>query len=201
MNHHLNTSNNINNDMISEKATIHHTAVIYDNVQIEDDVYIGAHCVIGAKPEYKDFYKYPNKGVVIRKGAVLTGLVSVDGGTIRSTEIGENCILMKQSHVGHDCILENDITLSPGVRIGGHCYIMQWVNFGMNATCHQRQVVGEFSMIGMNCTITKKSTIRPYNTYIGSPAKFLSLNKKMITNEDVIMAAHQRYDKVKESWK
>jgi len=56
---------------------IHPTAIIGENVQIGENVYIGAYCIIGSAPEWKG-KEHENKGVIIKNGARLTGLVTVD---------------------------------------------------------------------------------------------------------------------------
>ena len=83
---------------------IHSTAVIGKNVTIEDDVYIGPYCVIGMPAEWKG-REHEDKGVLIKKGTRITGLVTIDSGVEKITTIGENCYLMKHSHVGHDAQL------------------------------------------------------------------------------------------------
>ena len=49
---------------------IHSTAVIYDNVEIGKNVYIGAYCVIGDQAENKSTWNQPKKKVII-KNAML----------------------------------------------------------------------------------------------------------------------------------
>lgn len=156
---------------------IHKTAVIHESVIIEDDVYIGPLCVIGFPPEWKG-KEDDNKGVIIRKGTRITGLVTIDGGAISATEIGENCYLMKHSHVGHDAILGEGVTLSCGAKIGGHCKIGDKTNIGLNAVIHQKVEVPEGCMIGASAFVGKKSILKPFHKYAGVPVKELGPNVK-----------------------
>lgn len=162
---------------IGNNVWIHPTCVIGENVTIEDDVYIGAYCVIGTPAEWKgkediDF------GVNIGKGTRITGMVTIDSGAEHTTQIGENCYLMKHSHVGHDAVLCNNVTLSCGAKIGGHTIIGNNCNIGLNATIHQRQIISEGCMIGMGAVITKKLITLPWKKYAGNPAKLLGDNIK-----------------------
>ena len=93
---------------------------------IHSSAIIGPYCLIGEPPEWKG--KEENKGVVIGARTILTGLVTVDGGAERPTEIGADCYLMKHSHVGHDCIIKDNDTISCGAKIGGHTIIGQGCN-------------------------------------------------------------------------
>lgn len=153
---------------------IHPTAVIGKNVTIEEDVYIGPLCVIGFAAEWKG--KDSWKGVLIKKGSTLTGLVSVDAGVEQTTVIGENCYLMKHSHVGHDAELKDNVTLSCGAKVGGHSIIGEKTNIGLNAVIHQKLNVPEGCMIGACGFVGKKSILLPYKKYAGVPVKEIGSN-------------------------
>lgn len=162
--------------MIHESAYIHPTAVVSPFVRIDENVYIGPHCIIGFPPEWKGREK-DNKGVWIKKGTKLTGLVTIDGGAERVTEIGENCYLMKHSHCGHDVILEDNVTISCGAKIGGHSVIKKGSNIGLNAVIHQKVEVPEGVMIGASGFVGKKSILKPFTKYAGVPVKELGPNE------------------------
>lgn len=160
---------------------IHPTAIIGHNVVIENGVYIGPYCIIGMPAEYKGKEDI-DMGVRIKVGARLTGLVTVDSGVERQTEIGESCYLMKHSHIGHDAILQNDVTISCGAKIGGHSMIGEGSNIGLNAVIHQRQLIAEGCMIGMGSVITRKLITEPFKKYAGNPAKYIGENDKRSHN-------------------
>jgi UDP-N-acetylglucosamine acyltransferase len=154
---------------------IHPTAIIGENVIIEDDVYIGPYCVIGMPAEWKG-KEHIDTGVTIGKGTRITGMVTIDSGAINRTQIGENCYLMKHSHVGHDAVLCNNVTLSCGAKIGGHTIVGNNCNIGLNAVIHQKQIIAEGCMIGMSAVITKKLITTPNMKYVGNPARLLGDN-------------------------
>ena len=154
---------------------IHPTAIIYDNVTIEEDCYIGPYCIIGAPAEWKG-HEHESKGVRIGSGSRLTGMVTVDAGAESPTVIGKNCYLMKHSHVGHDAILSNNVTLSCGAKVGGHAIVMDNCNIGLNAVIHQKVIVPEGCMIGASAFIGKKTILQPYRKYAGVPAKDIGEN-------------------------
>jgi len=156
---------------------IHPTAIIYPNVVIEEDCYIGPYCIIGAPPEWKG-HEEVSKGVRIGAGSRLTGLVTVDAGVNAATYIGSNCYLMKHSHVGHDAILMHGITISCGAKIGGHAWIGSNCNIGLNAVIHQKIRIPQGCMIGASAFIGKKQEpeLQPYRKYAGVPAKDIGEN-------------------------
>lgn len=160
-----------------EGTYIHPTAVIGENVTIGKNVYIGPLCVIGYQPEWKG-HEHEDAGVVIEDGARLTGLVTVDSGVTSQTVIGKDCYLMKHSHVGHDAILEDQVTLSPGAKVGGHCIIGVMSNLGMNCTIHQRVNIPYDVMVGMGAVVTKKTELRHSTKLAGVPARIIGENIK-----------------------
>lgn len=155
---------------------IHPTAVIADNVTIEEDVYIGPLCVIGFPAEWKG--QTENKGVIIKRGTVLTGLVTVDAGVERPTVIGEGCFLMKHSHIGHDAIICDNVTISCGAKIGGDCIVMENTTIGLNAVIHQRVMIPHGCMIGASSFVGKTLDMEPFGKYVGVPARWLGQNIK-----------------------
>lgn len=155
---------------------IHPTSVIGKNVIIEDDVYIGPLCIIGFPPEWKG-KEHEDYGVIIKSGTTITGLVTIDSGAVKRTEIGNNCYLMKHSHIGHDCLLEDNVVISCGAKIGGHTKIGFRTNIGLNAVIHQKIEVPYGCMIGASAFVGKKTELKPNSKYIGIPAKYLSENK------------------------
>jgi len=85
---------------------------------------------------------------------------------------------MKHSHVGHDAYIGNDVTISCGAKIGGHCHIGDGTNIGLNAVIHQKVIVPAGCMIGASAFVGKKTEMRPGYKYAGVPAKELSENKR-----------------------
>jgi UDP-N-acetylglucosamine acyltransferase len=77
-----------------DSCYIHPTAIIYPNVKVGNNVYIGAYCIIGAPPEWKG-HEQDSKGVIIGDNVRNTGHVTIDSGAIEPTRIGDNCYIMK----------------------------------------------------------------------------------------------------------
>ena len=154
---------------------IHPTAVIGENVIIGQNVYIGPLCIIGYQAEWRG-KEHNDMGVIIEDGARLTGLVTVDSGVQRPTRIGKDCYLMKHSHVGHDCILEDQVTLSCGAKVGGHTIVGVMTNIGLNASIHQRLNIPYGCMIGMAAVVTKKTELVPKTKLAGNPARIIGEN-------------------------
>lgn len=158
---------------------IHPTAVIYPGVTIEPGAYIGPCCIIGAPSEITG-YTGAQYGVIIRTGARLEGLVSVDAGSVRPTEI-KAAHLMKQTHVGHDAIVMDGVKMSPGAVVGGHSVIYDEAVMGIRSAIHQNHDLAPGAMLGMGCVLPKATKTEPFTIYVGSGQR-LRENTKLLNS-------------------
>jgi UDP-N-acetylglucosamine acyltransferase len=187
---------------------IHHTAIIGENVKMGSGNFIGPYCCIvgdttignnnkfesfcsiGTPAEHRDYFFNENGKLSIGNNNVFREFVTVNSGTKKITILGNDIVMLRNSHVGHDSILEDRVNLSCNVLIGGHSHIMEGSNFGLGSSCHQFSKIGAYSMIGMGSVITKKSVIEPGKVYVGSPCTYLKenlvgLERNNISNQDL----------------
>lgn len=156
---------------------IHPSAVIdFENVTLGKNNYIGPNCIIGFPAEHKAFWGKPSGRVIIGDNNIFTGLVTIDAGTEKDTIIFNDCWFLKHSHVGHDAIIHDRVTVSCGAKVGGHAIIYAGTNIGLNACIHQWVQVPEGCMIGMNAAVTKTLVMEPRRKYAGVPAKDIGSN-------------------------
>jgi UDP-N-acetylglucosamine acyltransferase len=156
---------------------IHPTAIIGENVILGDNNYIGAYCIIGDPAEHKKFWGQEKGKVIIGDNNIITGLVTIDAGTEYDTFIRNNCFIMKHAHIGHDCRILDNVTISCGAKIGGHSIIKEYSNIGLNAVLHQFSIIEQGCMIGASAFFKGQS--KEYSKYAGVPAKYLSPNIKL----------------------
>lgn len=161
---------------IHPSAYVHPSAIIFGGVTIKAMAYIGPLCVVGAPPQIKGYFGQGN-GVIIKEGARLEKLVTVDAGENRATIIGPGCLLMANAHVGHDCILEPGVVVSVGAALSGYCHVGQGANLSLNCSVHQYQRIGAYAMLGMGAVITKHAQVLPGTMWAGVPAKHIGINK------------------------
>ena len=162
---------------------IHPTAIIYPDVRIGKDCYIGPYCLIGFQAQIShDFGQHPEGKVVIGDNVVLKGFCTIDSGTFRPTLIDDGCFLMYYAHVGHDCEIHENVTLSVGVAIGGETTIKADTNVGLGAAIHQQTTIPQRCMIGMNAAVTRKGAMamKPSKTWGRVPARLIGNKKKWL---------------------
>lgn len=151
--------------------------VIYSGVTLGNNNRFQGQCSIGSPAEHKKYFSESPYGVLIGDGNTFREFVTVNDGTERPTVIGNNCIMLRGAHHSHDSVMEDDVTLSCNVLVGGHSHIMKGANIGLGAILHQYQVIGAYAMIGMGTILTKKSIVYPGCKYVGNPARHIGLNE------------------------
>lgn len=159
---------------VGEGTTFGPFCYVGDKVKIGDNNTFAAHTVIGMPAEYRNTDS--EFGVIIGNNNTFREFFTVNCGVNGHTRIGNNGYFMTSSHVAHDCVIEDDVTLANNVALGGSVYVMRGANLGLNVSVHQGQKIGAYSMLGMGAVVTKKSQIEPGGVYVGVPAKYLRLN-------------------------
>jgi UDP-N-acetylglucosamine acyltransferase len=114
--------------------------------------------VIGARCELRE-------GVTMNTG-------TEDGGGI--TRVGERCSFMVGSHVGHDCLVGNNVTFANNTVLGGHVEVGDFTFLGGHVAIHQFVRIGEgVMMAGMSAA---RDDIIPFGFALGQTGALVGLN-------------------------
>lgn len=84
-------------------------------------------------------------------------------------KIGDNIIMWSGNHIGHHSIIENNTFISSHVVVSGHCHIKSYCWLGVNSSIKDHVVLEEGTFIAMSSMVTKNT--KSYKKYMGSPAK------------------------------
>jgi UDP-N-acetylglucosamine acyltransferase len=156
--------------MISDKA------FIAEGVQIGRNCKIYNFASIGNPPQWKSYHEVLGLPIIIRDNVEIREFVTINAPTTKITYIGNNCLLMANSHVGHDVTVEDEVTLGVGVALAGFSIIGAFSNLGLNSTVHQHCKVPKYSCIGANSFF--KSGIQMEGLiWVGCPAEPVKVNK------------------------
>ena len=116
------------------------------------------------------------------------------------TLIGNNNYFMNSTTIDHDCIIEDNVILSSNVILGGNVHIMKGAQLGIRTSVHQNQIIGSYTMIGMNSVITKNKIIIPGYVYFGNTVKKRKKNtiglKRNKINSDILKKENIRFMKL-----
>ncbi len=111
---------------------------------------IGNHCSFGAPPQDIGYKGDPTK-LVIGDDNFFGDYVQLTRGTTKTphqtTTIGNKNFLMAYCHVGHDCVIGNNIIAANAVQLAGHVTVEDRVVFGGLVAIHQFARVGTLAMV------------------------------------------------------
>lgn len=141
------------NCVIDEGALIGDGTVLDANIVIGRNVSIGkgnqlyANCVIGRPPQLLGLNSETKIGRleigddnVIREQVTIHPSIHPD----KSTQVGNENMLMVGVHLGHDCLLEDKIVISNYSQISGHCKIETGVWLSGMVAVHQFVTFGKW---------------------------------------------------------
>jgi len=151
---------------LGEDVTVDAYAIIHDDVEIGDGTYIGPRAVIydyariGSRVKIYHSASISHicqdlkfKGEVtysyIGDDSILHEFVTVHRGTAATgkTVIGKKAYLMAYTHIAHDCVLEDNITIANCTHLGGHVLIQRNAVIGGLVKVHQFCRIGKFCMV------------------------------------------------------
>jgi len=176
-----------NHVIIEPFATIHGDVEIGDNcwigsnVVIMDKTRIGKNnkifpgAVIGAIPQD---LKYKGEDSLAEMGDnnIIREYVTINRGTAdrMTTRIGNNCLLMAYTHLGHDCILGNNIIIANNGNLAGHIHVEDYVIIEGIVAAQQFVNIGAHSFIA-GASLVRKS-VPPYIRVAREPLQFIGVN-------------------------
>ncbi len=110
-------------------------------------------------------------GNIFREYTTVNASAS-DGG---STVIGSKCFLLSYSHVAHDCVLGDKVTLSCDAKISGHVQIGESAIVSAKTGVVQFVRIGAFAFVGGFNKVAKD--ILPFCIADGYPSVMRGVNK------------------------
>jgi UDP-N-acetylglucosamine acyltransferase len=96
--------------------------------------------------------------VTIHRGTQAGGLV---------TRIGDDNLIMVQSHVAHDCRIGDHVIIGNSVGVAGHVVIEDWVDISPYSGVHQFCRIGRHAFIGPYSVV--KQDVMPYSLTSSKP--------------------------------
>ena len=190
-------------------------STVGDEVELGDGVRLESHCVvdgrttIGADTHVFPFVsiglapqdlKYKGEPAETRIGKrnhirefVTIHRGSAGGGML--TQIGDDCLLMAQAHIAHDCKLGNSVIMANAATLAGHVTIEDRANVGAYSGVHQFCRVGREAYIGGYSVVVKDAL--PFALTVGNHARCFGLNttgmKRRGYSREVIKSLHHAF--------
>ena len=178
---------------IGKNVTIEAFATIYDDVEIGDDSHIYPNAVIfpdtiigtGCKifpgaiigivnQDLK--YKGEKSNTVIGNNTVIREYATIHKGTAdrMTTKVGNNCLIMAYTHLGHDCLIGNNVIIANNGSLAGHITVEDFVILEGVVAAQQFVNIGAHSFVA-GASLIRKS-VPPYVRVAREPLQFIGVN-------------------------
>lgn len=162
--------------------------VLGDGVDLVSHVSLAGNTHVGARTRIWPFasighepqdLKYRGEENSLRIGAdcMIREHVTMNPGTAGDegkTVVGDRCVFLAGSHVGHDCVLGNGVVFSNNVMLAGHCKVGDHVIIGGGAGIHQFCRIGNNAFIGGLAGV--ENDVIPFGMALGNRAYLGGLN-------------------------
>lgn len=179
---------------IGANVTVGPFCVVGEEVSLANDVELKSHVVVEGWTDVGEgtvIFPFASIGHIpqdLKFGGERTKLeigarnrirehVTMNPGTVGGgglTKVGDDGLYMMSVHVGHDCIVGNNVILANNASLGGHCIIDDNVVIGALAGVHQFCRVGRGAMIGGLAAVV--ADVIPFGTVMGDRADLHGLN-------------------------
>jgi UDP-N-acetylglucosamine acyltransferase len=190
-------------------------SIVGDDVELEDGVRLESHVVVDGRtkigqdtrvfpfvsiglPAQDLKYKGEPSETRIGRRNLIREFVTIHRGTTGGgmlTRTGDDCLLMAQAHVAHDCLLGNGVIMANAATLAGHVIIEDNANVGAYSGVHQFCRVGREAYIGGYSVVVKDAL--PFALTVGNHARCYGLNtrgmKRRGHSTAVIRALHRAF--------
>src|SRR5438105_9662064 len=141
--------------IIGPQVTIGDTTIVQSHVVIEGEVrigsgnFIGHGAIIGAPPQDVSFSSERKTRVEIGNDNVIREYCTIHRGSPEgsATKIGDKNFLMAGAHIGHNCLVGNNVVIANNCLLAGHVRVDDGAFFGGGSTFHQHMHIGRLVMV------------------------------------------------------
>src|SRR5258705_4290209 len=169
-------------------------SIIGPDVELGDGVRLESHCVvdglttlgagshvfpfvsIGLASQDLKYQGEPSKTQIGKRNKIRE-FVTIHRGTAGGgmlTSIGDDCLIMAQAHVAHDCIIGDGVIMANAATLAGHVVIENNANVGAYSGVHQFCRVGREAYVGGYSVVVKDAL--PFALTVGNHARCYGLN-------------------------
>ncbi len=173
---------------IAENTRLHPNVTIYDGVRIGARVIIHAGAVIGADGfgfvlVGGRYQKFPQVGgVVIHDDVEIGAACCIDRAALGITSIGAGTKLDNLIHVGHNCVLGENVVVAAQTGFSGSVTVGDFAVIGGQAGIGEKARIEAKAIVGGKAGILTSATVRAGEPVWGIPARPLRQHLKGLAN-------------------
>lgn len=163
------------NVVIEEGSWIGSNVTIMEGARIGKNVKIFPGSVISAIPQDLKF-RGEDTIVEIGDNSTIRECVTINRGTVDKykTAVGKNCLIMAYVHLGHDCIVGNEVIIGNATQLAGHVQVDDFAIFGGACAVQQFSRVGAHAYIGGGSLVRKD--VPPFIKAAREPLSYAGVN-------------------------
>jgi UDP-N-acetylglucosamine acyltransferase len=163
------------NVVIGDGTWIGPNAVVMDGARIGKNCRIFPTAVLSAIPQDLKFRGEESTAEIGDRTTMREGS-TVNRGTaaVGRTVVGENCLLMAYSHVGHDCRLGNNCIIGNASGMAGEVKVDDWAIISAGTLVHQFARIGAHVMIGGGAKV--RIDVPPFIKADRDPLAYMGIN-------------------------
>jgi UDP-N-acetylglucosamine acyltransferase len=134
---------------IGEKTIVQSHVVIEAEVAIGRGNFIGHGAIIGVAPQDVSFSPERKTKVEIGDDNIIREYCTIHRGSPdgSATKIGDRNLLMAGAHIGHNCVIGNNIIVANNCLLGGYVRVDDGAFLGGGSTFHQFMRIGRLVMV------------------------------------------------------
>jgi UDP-N-acetylglucosamine acyltransferase len=141
--------------IVGPDVTIGDNTIVQSHVVIEAEVaigrrnFIGHGAIIGVPPQDVSFSLERKTKVEIGDDNIFREYCTIHRGSPdgSATKIGDKNFLMAGAHIGHNCVIGNDVIIANNCLLAGHVRVDDGAFLGGGSTFHQFMHVGRLVMV------------------------------------------------------
>jgi UDP-N-acetylglucosamine acyltransferase len=185
------------NVIIGEGTWIGPNSTIMDGARIGKNCRIFPTAVISGIPQDLKF-RGEDTTAEIGDDTTIRECSTVNRGTsaVGKTIVGNNCLLMAYSHIGHDCLIGNNAIIGNSSNLAGEVQIGDWAILSGGTLVHQFAHIGAHVMIGGGSKV--RIDVPPFVKADRDPLSFLGLNSVGLTRRGF---GKERIDEIHEIYR
>jgi UDP-N-acetylglucosamine acyltransferase len=134
---------------IGEKTIVQSHVVIEGEVEIGTGNFIGHGAIIGAPPQDVSFSPDRKTNVEIGNDNIIREYCTIHRGSAEgsATKIGDKNFLMAGAHIGHNCLIGNNVVIANNCLLAGYVRVDDGAFLGGGSTFHQFMHIGRLVMV------------------------------------------------------
>jgi UDP-N-acetylglucosamine acyltransferase len=161
---------------VGARARLDSHCVVEGRTSIGEETHLFPFVSVGLAPQDLKYKGEPAETRVGRRCSIRE-FVTIHRGTEGGgmiTSVGDDCLVMAQAHVAHDCIVGDRVIMANAATLAGHVRIEDGANIGAYSGVHQFCRVGREAYVGGYSVVVKDAM--PFALTVGNHAKCYGLN-------------------------